>query len=139
MAFDLEIAQLSAKIDTAIVRAMEHEVADNVKAEMSKQIEQYTFTQSRGPHGMGVRDIRNFKATVDQNGDTTTLRVMDIAPFQSSQPRNKYLANVVETGDKTYKMPGPRPFMGPAEQEMGGGLFALALKKGLQKQGFTVV
>lgn len=134
-----DLAYISIKLDNAIRETMEREVADETKEEMSRQIEQYTFVRSRGPNGMGVRDKRNFRETVDQHGDTTILRVMDVAPFQSSTPRNKLLANVVETGDTAYRMPYPRPFMGPAEEQMGNGLFAETLKIGLQNRGFTII
>jgi len=115
---------------------MKNEVAEAIRVEMSKQIEQYTFTRSRGRNGTGVRDVRNFESTVEQSGDATVLRVQDIARFQSSSQGSKTLAEVVETGDPAFRMPGPRPFLEPTQREMDDGIAEKIVEEGLKKRGF---
>jgi len=133
-----DIATFSAKLDAAIYSVMEIDVADAVKEEMSKHLESYTYTRSRGPSGGGVRDKRNFHAYTEQSGDTTTLKVRDEAPFQHTPRGRKSLAKVVETGDPSYKMPGPRPFLAPTQEEMDKGTARTTVFNGLKNRGFTV-
>lgn len=138
MAIGSDILNLEKRLDAAIYAAMETDVAEAVRDEMSRNLESYTYTRSRGPMGMGVRDRRNFDAKVEQTGNTTILTVRDVAKFQGSQGSIS-LAEVVETGDPAYKMPGPRPFLAPTQERMDAGAAGKTLLDGLKKRGFDGV
>lgn len=139
MAIGSDILNLEKRLDAAIYAAMETDVAEAVRDEMSRNLESYTYTRSRGPMGMGVRDRRNFDAKVEQTGNTTILTVRDVAKFQGGQRSGKSLAEVVETGDPAYKMPGPRPFFAPTQEKMDAGAAEKALMDGLKRRGFDGV
>ncbi len=138
MAENSSIAAFAKKLDLAIFATMQDDVAETVRETMSRFLESYDYVKSRGPHGMGVRDRRNFDAKVEQAGDVTTLRVTDVAKFQSGVQGSKSLAMVVETGDRAYKMPGPRPFLAPTQKDMNTGAAEKALHDGLKKRGIGV-
>lgn len=133
-----EIAEFEARLDAAIVHILELDVAEIIKNEMSVKLESYTYTMSRGPNGGGVRDKRNFKARTEQSGDTTILIVTDEAPFQTPNKSGKSLAEAVETGDPSFRMPGPRPFLEPTQEIMDSGLAQAAVEQGLRTRGFFV-
>lgn len=132
-----DIALFTAKLDSAIYETLATDVADVIKDEMSKNLESYTYTRSRGPSGGGVRDQRNFRENVAQVGDATVLNVTDVADFQTPGHGGS-LAEAVETGDRTYRMPGPRPFIAPTQQKMDGGAGEREVADGLSRRGFTV-
>ncbi len=132
----MDIRRFGQRLAAAIFAAMETDVAEAVRDEMSRNLESYTYTRSRGPMGMGVRDKRNFDAKVEQTGDTTPLRLRDVAKFQGWPGGGKSLAEVVETGDPAYKMPEPRPFLAPTQEVMDSGGAEAALSVGLRKRGF---
>lgn len=138
MGAGLDIATFKAKLDTDMYSIMETDVADAVKEEMSKNLESYTYKWSRGPNGGGVRDKRNFRARVEQNGDRTILNVKDEAPFQHRTSSGKSLAKVVETGDPAFHMPGPRPFIKPTQETMDDGTARSTIMQGLRARGYTV-
>ncbi len=139
MGINEDILNIETRLDAAILSAMEVEVAETIREEMSRYLESYVYRRSRGPSGMGVRDKRNFDAKTEQSGDTTTLTVTDIARFQSTnQGSGKSLAVVVETGEPGFHMPGPRPFLAPTQDEMDQGKAQAALINGLKNRGFEV-
>lgn len=149
MSLEADLAAFSVKLNNAIRETLETDVAEVIRDEMSKNIESYTFTQSRGPTGLGVRDRRNFKATVDFSGDyaavaalgmndTFILRVTDVAKFQSGANPGVSLAEAVEEGDPRFHLYQARPFIAPTQMLMDYGLAEAELADGLKKRGLTV-
>ena len=145
-----DILAFEAKLKAAIKSTLENELANEIKDEMSENIEKYEFTRSRGPSGMGVRDKRNFKTTIEDSGDYASitalgiedmyiLRVTDIAKFQSDVKKDKSLAEVVEDGDERYRMHMARPFIAPTQQNMDYGTAEAVVAEGLRKHGLTVI
>ena len=146
-----DISLFALKLDSAIKDIIETDLANEIRDEMSTNIESYSFTRSRGPSGMGVRDKRNFKAEVLDSGsfsaaasalggsDVYILRVTDIAPFQSDARIDKSLAEVVEEGDERYRIYMARPFIAPTQMVMDNGLADAVVASGLRSRGFTVV
>ena len=112
-----DIAAIERRIDAAVRGALNGPILDTAKDDISQMLRQYTFPYSRGPGGLS--DPVNFHGNVGGGGDRFELVVTDDAPFQNGGGAAGDLADVVETGDLAYRMPGPRPFMEPADQLLG--------------------
>lgn len=150
MGIQAELLLFEQRLNKAIVNTLETDVAEEIRDEMSENIEKYTFTHSRGPTGGGVRDRRNFKSEVLDSGsfaaaasalggmDVYILRVTDVAPFQSDARIDKSLAEVVEEGDTRYRINMARPFIAPTQMVMDYGLAEVKVADGLRSRGFTV-
>ena len=139
MSLEKDIAIFLGKLDDAIKDTLEKDVADEIKDEMSKNIEQYEFTRSRGSNGFGVRDKRNYKEVVEGENGTYILQVRDEAPFQAYTRTDKSLAEVVEQGDERYHIYYARPFIAPTQMVMDYGVAEVTLADGLRKRGFVIV
>lgn len=139
MALEKDIAAFLARLDDAIEDSLKNEVADIAKIEIGEHLDRYRFPYSRGIHGGGLLDDVNFYVyPVEKIENEFWMRIEDVANFQEDEGMPGDLAVAVTRGDRRYHMPGPRPFMRPAEEELGKGEFADALKMGLSKRGFTV-
>ncbi len=135
MGFEADVNLFEARLYDAIKDTMEKEIADAAKKEILAQLGQYSFPHSRGPNGMGLLDSRTLKETVEQTGDTISLTVESTALFQKDKGQPGHLAEVVTRGDAAYHMPGPRPFMAPAQDALDP-QFEQLLAAGLEKRGF---
>lgn len=149
MSISKDIIAFETKLNSAIKDVLENDLTEAIRDEMSSNIEKYTFTRSRGPSGFGVRDKRNFKATIESSDDYPTigalgiedmyiLRVTDTAKFQSDAKRDKSLAEVVEEGDERYRIYEARPFIAPTQMVMDYGTAEAVIAEGLRKHGLTV-
>lgn len=139
VSIEADIAAFNARLDAAIENTMQTDVLDAAKAEIVNQLNSYTWTMSRGPEtgSEGLRDREQMVGSVWQNGDEIILEITDEADFQTGALNaGDTLDEVVTRGDAAYRMPRPRPFMGPAEDALGQGAFEQALEKGLRERGF---
>jgi hypothetical protein len=150
MSLATDLAAFELKLNKALRKTLETDLAESIRDEMSKSIERYTFTQSRGPNGGGVRDRRNFKEELLESSnfgavsalgmdDTYILRVTDVAKFQSDAKIDKSLAEVVEEGDTRYRIYEARPFVAPTQMLMDNGLAEAVIADGLRGRGLVVL
>lgn len=135
MGIEADIANIKTKIDKTIFEVLYIDVATAIRDEMSRHLESYTYTRSRGPKGWGVRDRRNFDEKVEQDGDKTVLKVTDIAEYQDNVFAAISLAEAVESGAKSLRMPYPRPFLAPTQQIMDSGEAERVFADGLRGRG----
>ena len=128
-----------ARIHNAIIDAVETDVADAAQSAVGEALGGWDFPRSRGEHGGGLLDPRSLETTIDTSGDTITLIVRNIAPFQGTEPRRDItLSEVVVEGIREFNMPGPRPYIDVAQADLDAGRAEQALVQGLRRRGITV-
>lgn len=107
------VEAFEAALQSKCEEILANEITELAKDEITNQLGHYAFPYSRGPGGLSDRE--NFEDSV--SGLTLTIR--DVAPFQGTGGGSA-LVDVVEGGNAAYHMPGPRPFMKPAEAAVVG-------------------
>ena len=139
MSADTALQSFLTRLGTAIKETMENEVADTAKDEIGRQLGRYEFPYSRGPSGDGLLDRRNLSTRLFSVGDDLHMTIEDVAYPQEKEAPPGELASAVTEGRRSWHMhkAGPRPFMQPAEEKLGEGAFADALKSGLKNRGFS--
>lgn len=144
MSFTQIYNNLLNKTKAAAVDALEHEVADEVRATMLiktfDEVYSYQATplamDSRRMEAGGLGDWDHIRAQVREEPSGATLEVWNAAPFQDGQLHGVSLAHVVETGDKGFRQPYPRPFTAKTQAEvLSSGRALQALRLGLERNG----
>lgn len=137
------------KVRDAAEDAVVNDVAPEVKDIMEEQTEYQVYSYEASAMAMrtrrvdngGLGDRRNMVDTVETDTaglhSEITLTVEDRAPFQDGRTYGVSLAQVVETGDKSFKQPYPRPFIAGTQAEaIASGRAYRALMDGLRRNGF---
>lgn len=132
-----EYRAIMARLEMAVDDALETEVAEAARTEMSRQVHERVYDvytpqdpATRRMDSGGLSDVRNYDARVEAGH---MLTVENNTPMQ--HPDGSNLVEIVEEGRKSYHMPFPRPFVREAEQEVNAGW---ALAQGLRRGGFAV-
>lgn len=149
MSFAQIYNDLLNKVRDAAEDAVVNDVAPEVKDIMQEQTGYQVYSYEASAMAMRMRRVDNGglgdkRNMVDMVETTTaglhseiTLTVEDCAPFQDGISRGISLAQVVETGDKNFKQPYPRPFIAETQQEaIASGRAYRALMDGLKRNGF---
>lgn len=144
MSFAKIYNDLLNKTRTAAEDAMRHEVAEEVKDIMEEQTEYQVYSYEASAMAMrmrrvdngGLGDRRNMLHEVHTGPGEVVLTVHNAASFQDGVSRGVSLAQVVETGDKSFKQPEPRPFIAGTQAEaITSGRAYRALMDGLKRNG----
>lgn len=151
MSFLSQYHFLLEKTRAAVIDALEHEAAAEVKDIMEEQtqLQVYSYEASamamatRRVDGGGLGDRRNMVSEVVRTARISPsghwdyeLTVENTAPFQFPASGDAALSDVVEKGLSSYCQPGPRPFVaGTQEQAISTGRAYRALKDGLKRHG----
>lgn len=114
---EADIAAFEAKLGGAILNVLQGEVSELAKDKILEELHHYAFPYSRGAGGLS--DRASIRTQVSGGGDQYELVAKDEAPFQGTGGSGT-LADVVESGNPAYHMPGARPFMKPAEAALVG-------------------
>lgn len=149
MSFAQIYNDLLNKVRDAAEDAVVNDVAPEVKDIMQEQtgFQVYSYEASamamrmRRVDNGGLGDKRNMVDMVETSTaglhSEITLTVEDRAPFQDGISRGISLAQVVETGDKSFRQPYPRPFIAGTQAEaIASGRAYRALMDGLRRNGF---
>lgn len=145
MSFAQIYNELLSKTRAAAADALEHEVADEVRATMLIKTfdEVYSYAasseamESRRMEAGGLGDWDQIRAEVKEEGPTATLEIWNAAPFQDGQLHGVSLAHVVEKGSKSFRQPYPRPFTAKTQTEvLSSGRALQALRLGLERNRF---
>lgn len=144
MSFAQIYNDLLNKTRTAAADALEHEVADEVRATMLiktfDEVYSYQATsmamETRRMEAGGLGDWEQIRSEVKEEGDSVTLEVWNAAPFQDGRLHGVSLAHVVETGSQAFRQPYPRPFTAKTQAEvLSSGRALQALRLGLERNG----
>lgn len=142
--FTGEFDQFMRELNAAVHDTLEAEVADQARETMQNMVWSYVYDaytpkmyQRRYALG-GLGDMQHYVAEVTGGGNEHILTVSNHAPFKDlSSDGEKDLSDVVETGDKKYRMPFARPFVREAERNFVRTKDAeRALMLGLKLRGF---
>lgn len=145
MSFREKYDALVAKVSRAAADAMGQEVADEVRATMLIQIFDQVYSYPATPLALetrrmeagGLGDWDNIRSAVREDPAGATLEVWNAAPFQDGRQHGVSLTHVVETGDKSFRQPYPRPFTAKTQAEvLSSGRAYRALMDGLKRNGF---
>jgi len=139
VSIEADIALFNKRLNDAIFETLDKEVLEAARDAIREQLNSYDWTMSRGgaTGSGGLRDRTQIKGETWSEGDLFILQVTDEAEFQDGPLHaGDTLTEAVEQGDSAYKMPGPRPFMHPAEEALGNGIFSSVLMRGLHSRGF---
>lgn len=144
MSFAKIYNDLLNKTRAAAEDAMRHEVAEEVKDIMEEQTEYQVYSYEASAMAMrmrrvdngGLGDRRNMLHDVAAGPDEVVLTVHNAAPFQDGVSREVSLAQVVETGDTSFRQPYRRPFIAGTQAEaIASGRAYRALMDGLKRNG----
>lgn len=144
MSFAQIYNDLLNKTRAAVADALEHEVADEVRATMLIKAFEEVYSYQATPMAMetrrmeagGLEDWDQIRAEVKEGGPSATLEVWNAAPFQDGRRHGVSLVHVVETGDKSFRQPYPRPFTAKTQAEvLSSGRALQALRLGLKRNG----
>lgn len=144
MSFAQIYNDLLNKTRSAAADALEHEVADEVRATMLIKTFDEVYSYDASPKAMesrrmeagGLGDWDQIRAQVKEDGAGTVLEVWNAAPFQDGRLHGVSLAHVVETGMRSFRQPYPRPFTARTQAEVvSAGRALQALRLGLQRNG----
>lgn len=132
-----EYMAIMARLEMAVDDALDTEVAEAARTEMSRQVHERVYDAytpqdpaTRRMDSGGLSDVRNYDARVEAGH---MLTVENNTPMQ--HPDGGNLTEIVEQGRTAYRMPFPRPFVEAAEQAVNAGW---ALAQGLRRNGFAV-
>lgn len=132
-----DVAAYDTQLSLSVMAALDGEMTDAIKTGIEEHLSNYTFPYSRGIGG--IADRSNFHSTLEHSGDSYTLTVTDDAPFQTGKSANEAkkegltLAEVIEGGNRGFRMPYPRPFMQPTEDDLDA---ESILEAALTRRGF---
>lgn len=148
MSFAKIYNDLLNKVRNAAEDAVVNDVAPEVKDIMQEQTGHQVYSYEASAMAMRMRRVDNGglgdkRNMVDMVETTTaglhseiTLTVEDRAPFQDGISCGISLAQVVDTGDKSFKQPYPRPFIAGTQAEaISSGRAYRALMDGLRRNG----
>lgn len=139
-------------IDAGLLKA--GEAAQDV---LQKVMDENVYSYAASPYAMykrrkeagGLKDKGNIIATVidvGTAGRTHELQVEDFAGLQDWGPSIRSagaaerLDQIIETGDPSYRQPGPRPFYKDAEKQLvDGGIVEGEIAGALMDAGFEVL
>lgn len=136
--------ELLNKTRAAAADALEHEVADEVRATMLIKTFDEVYSYDASPEAMesrrmeagGLGDWDQIRAQVKEEGPSAALEVWNAAPFQDGRQHGVSLTHVVETGSRSFRQPYPRPFIAGTQAEaIASGRAYRALMDGLKRNG----
>lgn len=138
------------RLDTAILRALETDVADGFKQAISESVHKnvYSVGEPNEIYGRredegGLSDTDNYDTSADGGDGEYTLSLHNGTPFQQfyggTPPTYTTLTEVIETGNPNFYQyyVGARPFMDKGrDQFVDSGDAEKYLTQGLKKQGY---
>lgn len=133
--------QIRARLDSAVSEALQGTMAENLRnfIVQSAYMNVYSYPAQ-------MADLRRYEAgglIADENLPAsvsgTTLTIKNIAGLQDPSDGSP-LAPIVESGNRAYRQPYPRPFMDEGRDEyVDGGYADIDLAEALRAAGFTVL
>lgn len=145
-----ELAIIERKLEDAIDRTMQTDVADDVKLVLAESVEQNVY-EKYTPTGYTRRGNKNgglADPSVMEVRYSPTEHLLEVQDMSRDEFSGRLIAPVVEIGEgyewedsQIYKkQPFPREFHRPAEEMMiDRGLLEDALRVGLAREGFKTV
>lgn len=124
-----------SELESAVADALSGPLKDGLKKEIKQQAKTRVY-KAHPQHGYR-RGLIGDSVNLEAESDMTELRIRNVTVQQGS-PGRLSETDFVETGDKAFHQPFPRPFMDEALDAYANGQGKTDLASALRSKGFDV-